>query len=101
MSSSGHFTNRLIIAVLIIGLFVSSIPPSIGVDLVKVDSHPAFSLNICHPLQSVGLTASCAIIAPEPRFSLHPRLADLGPQVQMVVARLNDLSDQRDPPPPR
>jgi hypothetical protein len=93
--------NPLLVMALLAGFIIGGLPSFIGVTVVTFDSRPAFSLDICHPLQSADPAAAPALTVPEPPFALHPILADVGEQVQTVIPELEERSDPPDSPPPR
>jgi hypothetical protein len=87
--------------VLLAGFLIGGLPSLIDVTVVTVDSKPAFSLDICHPLESAGSIATPIVTVPEPPYSLHPILSDFGELAQTVRYALKDRSDPPDSPPPR
>ena len=94
--------NPFLVMALLVGLLiVGGLPSFTGVTVVTHDSEPALSLDICHPLQSADTASGVVLTIPQPPFSLHPMLADVGAQVQTVKPVLKELSDPPDSPPPR
>jgi hypothetical protein len=87
--------------ILITGLLAGSLPSFVGATIVRLDSKPAFSLDICHPLESPFSTVNIAVIVPEPRFTLRQVLTDFGPQVETFLPERKNLNDPPDSPPPR
>jgi hypothetical protein len=87
--------------ILISGLLAGGLPSFVGLTVMRLDSKPAFSLDICHPLESAFSAVNIAVIVPEPRFILQQILADLGPQVETVLPERESLNDPPDSPPPR
>jgi len=90
-----------ILVVLIAGLLLNGSTSFIGLAVVRFDSKPTFSLDICHPLQPGESTAGVTLNVPEPAFALHPIFADFGTQMPAVFSKIKDRSDPPDLPPPK
>ena len=86
---------------LLAGFLIGGLPSLIGVTVVAFDSKPAFSLDICHPLELAGSIATPILTVPRPSGSLYPVLCDFGEAVHTVRYSLKDRSDPPDSPPPR
>lgn len=82
-------------------LTLGSIQPLLGVIVYGPDSQPAFTLNICHPLQSIDQQPSVLSLTP-PTLS-RSRLASIDFEriSEFVTAPLAEFISDVDPPPPK
>jgi hypothetical protein len=80
-------------------LILASMPTITGV--IVIDSKPAFTLDICHPLQSADRSSGTSIIALPPPQRPAQVLAQKGAATDSAAVRPIRPSDKPDPPPPK
>jgi hypothetical protein len=93
-SRSGILRTLLACALILAGM------PTITAVIV-VDSKPAFTLDICHPLQSIDRTSGASTIALPSSQPPAQALAQNGVATDPAVVRRIRPSDKPDPPPPK
>ena len=94
-SSCVNATCTLLAVVLMLG----SVQPLLGVILYQQDSQPAFTLNICHPLQSLNESPNVSLTPPASTgqivFVSFERIFE-----SIFLSVIEFISDI-DPPPPK
>ncbi len=80
-------------------LMLGSVQPLLGVVIYQQDSQPAFTLNICHPLQSLDESPNVSLTPPASTgqivFLNFERVFE--PASLSVIEFISDI----DPPPPK
>jgi hypothetical protein len=80
-------------------LMLGSVQPLLGVVIYQRDSQPAFTLNICHPLQSLYASPNVLLTPPASKgqivFLSFERIFE--PIFLSVIEFIPDI----DPPPPK
>lgn len=80
-------------------LMLGTVQPLLGVVIFQQDSQPAFTLNICHPLQSLDESPNVSVTPPastgQPVFINFERIFE--PISPSVIEFIPDI----DPPPPK
>jgi hypothetical protein len=80
-------------------LMLGSLQPLLGVVIFQQDSQPAFTLNICHPLQSLDESPNVSLTPPASTeqivFINFERIFE--PICLSVIEFISDI----DPPPPK
>lgn len=81
-------------------LMLGTVQPLLGVVIFQQDSQPAFTLNICHPLQSLDESPNVLSLTPpastgQPVFINFERIFE--PISLSVIEFIPDI----DPPPPK
>lgn len=94
-SSLRHLAAAMVFVMMIAGL------PSIGVIVVADRSGPAISMDICHPLQSIGTSPGAVPLA-------RPAMPEFGAKIlpnetlaQTVAVIKDRFAETPDPPPPK
>ena len=86
-------------AMLEVALTLGSVQPLLGV-IVYQDSRPAFTLDICHPLQSLDQSPSVVPLAP-PSARGRFVLVGVARVCELVSRPLTEFIADIDPPPPK
>lgn len=95
-----RLTLRQIAAAVALAMLTASLPAT-GVIVVADRSGPCFTLDICHPLQSLDrVPDAIAIARPAPPASLSFP-ARWEPAVEPVAAKPAGFAAAPDPPPPK
>ena len=89
---------RLLALVMAIATLGAQMP---AVCVITLDaSQPAFTLDICHPAQAVGLAMTPIAASPLHAAELLPWLPERGAPVPVLRQAAGRLGDAPDPPPP-
>ena len=75
--------------------------PTIGVIIVADRSGPTISLDICHPIQSLGASTSSVPIARPAQPELGATILSHQTLAQFVPILKSKPAETPDPPPPR
>lgn len=75
--------------------------PAIGVIVVSDRSGPAISMDICHPLQSLGTSTGAVAIARPAQPQIVAKIVSQEPAFQLVSIAHTRLAEAPDPPPPK
>jgi hypothetical protein len=86
---------------LMVALMVGGLPSLAGLTVVNYHSKPTLTQNVCHPLQSADSSGAVTLTVPNGSSSVRPILADRGPQLEPIFAKLIERADPPDSPPPR
>ena len=89
---------RLLALVLVIATLGAQMPAVCAITLNA--SQPAFTLDICHPAQAVGLTTTPIAASPLHAAELLPWLPERGASVPMLRQAADRPGDAPDTPPP-
>jgi hypothetical protein len=96
---SGSWCANATCTLLAVVLMLGSVQPLLGVVIFQHDSQPAFTLNICHPLQSLDESPNVSLTPPAPTgqivFVSFERIFE--PISLSVIEFISDI----DPPPPK
>jgi hypothetical protein len=91
----------LLAQILVMALLLGGIPMAASRVIVRPQSAPAFTLDICTPLPSFALGATSCSMAPLPTFSLPVVLEDHDTTIESGSSRVGRALDAPDPPPPK
>jgi len=91
----------LIAQILVMALLLGGIPMAANRVIVRPQSAPAFTLDICTPLPSFALGAASCSLAPLPAFSFSVALEDHATTTEYDSSRVGRTLDAPDPPPPK
>ncbi len=78
---------------------LGSVQPLLGVIIYQQDSQPAFTLNICHPLQ--GLDESPNVSLTPPASTGQIVFINLGQTFEPISLSVIEFIPDIDPPPPK
>lgn len=81
-------------------MMVASLP-AIGVIVVADRSGPALSVDICHPLQSLGTSTGAVAIARPAQPRMAAKIVAHESTVQFVSIPKSRFAEAPDPPPPK
>jgi hypothetical protein len=87
-------------ALLAVVLMLGSVQPLLGVVIYQQDSQPAFTLNICHPLQSLDESPNVSLTPP----AIMPGQIvpiDFGRIFEPIYLSALEFIPDIDPPPPK
>jgi hypothetical protein len=91
---------RQLAAAMAIVMMISSLP-TIGVIVIADNSGPTISMDICHPLQSLGTSTGAVPLA-------RPAMPEFGAKIlanetatQPVQVAIDRFAETPDPPPPK
>ncbi|MGH7814327.1 MAG: hypothetical protein ACREQI_10045 [Candidatus Binataceae bacterium] len=97
----GRRTLRRIAAAVALAMLVASVP-AVGVTLMPNRSGgPCFTLNICHPMQSLGGAPGTVAIARPAAPQLFSSAALSEPATEPVAVSVAKFVSSPDPPPPK
>ena len=96
---SGSWFASVSCTLLAVALMLGSVQPLLGLVIYQRDSQPAFTLNICHPLQSLDESPNVSLTPPASTgqivFLNSGRIFE--PISLFVIEFIPDI----DPPPPK
>ena len=75
--------------------------PAMGVIVVSDPSGPAISMDICHPLQSLGTATGAVTIARPAQPRMVAKIVPRESAVQFVSIAKTRFAEAPDPPPPK
>jgi hypothetical protein len=95
-----RFSMRQLAAAMALIMIVASLP-AIGVIVVSDRSGPTISMDICHPLQSLGTSASGVSIARPAHPEVVAKIVSHESAVRFVSIAKTRFAEAPDPPPPK
>jgi hypothetical protein len=81
-------------------MMVASLP-AIGVIVISDRSGPTISMDICHPLQSLGTSTGAVAIARPAKPQIVAKIVSQKSAIQFVSIAKTRLAEAPDPPPPK
>lgn len=91
---------RQVAAAMAFVMMVASLP-AIGVIVVSDRSGPAISMDICHPLQSLGTSTGAVAIARPAQPRIAAKTVAHESAAQFVSIAKTRFAEAPDPPPPK
>jgi hypothetical protein len=91
----------LIAQLLVVALLLGSMPMAASPVIAEHESAPAFTLDICHPLPVLAVSAASCTLAEFTGFSFSIVIEDRGATEASDVPVIDRAGEAPEPPPPK
>jgi hypothetical protein len=95
-----RITMRQLAAAMALVMMLASLP-TIGVIVIADRTGPCLSLDVCHPIQSLGNSSNLVLIARPRPPEIGARIVSRETFAEFVPMPKDNLADTPDPPPPK